>query len=75
LARALAPSIRVNAIAPGLVLPPAEFPSEEWYRLTARAPLKRPATMDEISGALEFLLNNTYVTGQTITVDGGYSLV
>jgi NAD(P)-dependent dehydrogenase (short-subunit alcohol dehydrogenase family) len=75
LARALAPSIRVNAIAPGLVLPAAAIPTEEWYRLTSKAPLKRPATADEIAGALEFLMKNEYVTGQTLVVDGGYQLV
>jgi len=75
LARALAPSIRVNAIAPGLVLPSAGLSTEEWYGLTAKVPLKRPATPGEIGSALEFLLKNEYITGQTITVDGGYSLV
>jgi NAD(P)-dependent dehydrogenase (short-subunit alcohol dehydrogenase family) len=75
LARSFAPSIRVNAIAPGLVLPSAGLPADDWYRLTARAPLKRPASPEEIAGALEFLLKNEYITGQTITVDGGYSLL
>jgi NAD(P)-dependent dehydrogenase (short-subunit alcohol dehydrogenase family) len=75
LARAFAPSIRVNAIAPGLVLPSAGIPAEEWYRLTSKPPLKRPAAPSEISSALEFLLKNEYVTGQIIAVDGGYLLV
>lgn len=75
LARALAPSIRVNAIAPGLVLQPENMPVEEWNRLVERLPLKRPATTEEIAAALEFLLQNEYVTGQTIVVDGGYSLL
>jgi pteridine reductase len=75
LARALAPSIRVNAIAPGFVLQSDIVPAEEWERLIGRIPLKRPARPDEITSALEFLLKNEYVTGQTIVVDGGYSLV
>jgi pteridine reductase len=75
LARALAPGIRVNAIAPGLVLPSPIVPEEEWQRLINRVPLKRPARVEEIASALEFLLENEYVTGQTIAVDGGYSLV
>lgn len=75
LARALAPRIRVNAIAPGFVLPSGIVPAEEWERLIGRIPLKRPARTDEIASALEFLLKNEYVTGQTIVVDGGYSLV
>jgi len=75
LARALAPKIRVNAIAPGLVLQSDIVPDEEWQRLIERVPLKRPARPEEIASALEFLLANEYVTGQTIVVDGGYSLV
>ena len=75
LARALAPKIRVNAIAPGFVLQSDIVPAEEWERLIGRIPLKRPARSEEITSALEFLLHNQYVTGQTIVVDGGYSLV
>jgi pteridine reductase len=75
LARALAPKIRVNAIAPGFVLQSDIVPAEEWERLINRVPLKRPARPEEIASALEFLLENEYITGQTIVVDGGYSLV
>jgi NAD(P)-dependent dehydrogenase (short-subunit alcohol dehydrogenase family) len=75
LARAFAPSIRVNAIAPGLVLPSDVVTPEEWQRLVDRLPLKRPARSEEITSALEFLIRNEYVTGQTIVVDGGYSLI
>ena len=75
LARALAPSIRVNAIAPGLVLPSDVVTKEQWDKLVARLPLKRVATLDEVTSALEFLINNEYITGQTIVVDGGYSLI
>ena len=75
LARALAPKIRVNAIAPGFVLQSDIVTDEEWQRLINRIPLKRPARVEEIASALEFLLENKYITGQTIVVDGGYSLV
>ena len=75
LARALAPKIRVNAIAPGLVLQSNIVPAEEWERLISRVPLKRPARSEEVASALEFLIKNEYITGQTIVVDGGYSLV
>ncbi len=75
LARALAPKIRVNAIAPGFVLQSDIVPAEEWERLIGRIPLKRPARSEELSSALEFLLKNEYITGQTIVVDGGYSLI
>ncbi len=75
LARALAPEIRVNAIAPGLVLRSEVVTEEQWGKLIERLPLKRPAAMEEITSALEFLVKNEYVTGQTIVVDGGYSLL
>ena len=75
LARSFAPSVRVNAIAPGLILPADDMPAEEWERLVSRLPLQRPADLSELTSALEFLLKNEYITGQTITVDGGYSLI
>jgi pteridine reductase len=75
LARAYAPKIRVNAIAPGFVLQSDVVSDEQWEKLINRVPLKRPARTEEIASALEFLLKNEYITGQTIVVDGGYSLV
>ncbi len=75
LARTLAPSIRVNAIAPGLVLQSDQISKEEWDRLVERLPLKRAASVDEIASALDFLLKNEYVTGETLVIDGGYSLL
>jgi NAD(P)-dependent dehydrogenase (short-subunit alcohol dehydrogenase family) len=75
LARSFAPSVRVNAIAPGLVLPSENVSEDEWDKLVQRMPLKRTATTEEVASALEFLLKNEYVTGQTIVVDGGYSLL
>ena len=75
LARALAPKLRVNAIAPGFVLQSDIVSDEEWQRLIKRIPLKRAARSEELASALEFLLENEYITGQTIVVDGGYSLL
>jgi pteridine reductase len=75
MARAFAPLIRVNSIAPGLVLQPRLMPDEEWKNLIQRLPLQRAARIDEITAALEFLLKNEYITGQTLVVDGGYSLI
>jgi len=75
LARALAPGVRVNAIAPGLVLPSEAITKAQWDKLVERLPLKRAATLEEITSALEFLIKNEYITGQTIVVDGGYSLI
>jgi NAD(P)-dependent dehydrogenase (short-subunit alcohol dehydrogenase family) len=75
LARSFAPSIRVNAVAPGLVLQSDLVSTEDWNHLVERLPLKRAATGEEIASAVEFLLTNEYVTGQTLVVDGGYSLL
>jgi NAD(P)-dependent dehydrogenase (short-subunit alcohol dehydrogenase family) len=75
LARSFAPRVRVNAIAPGLALPAEQMSPEAWQRLIDRVPLQRTASAEEIASALLFLVNNQYMTGQTITVDGGYSLV
>ena len=75
LARAFGPAIRVNAIAPGLVLQSDVVPLEEWNRLITRIPLKRSGRTEEIASALDFLLNNEYITGQTLVIDGGYSLL
>jgi pteridine reductase len=75
LARAFAPNIRVNAIAPGLVLPSDVITEESWTKLVEKLPLKRAATLDEITSSLEFLIKNEYITGHTLVVDGGYSLI
>jgi pteridine reductase len=75
LARSFAPTVRVNAIAPGLVLPSENVSLEEWEKLIGRLPLKRAAMTEEVAYALEFLIKNEYMTGQTIVVDGGYSLI
>jgi NAD(P)-dependent dehydrogenase (short-subunit alcohol dehydrogenase family) len=75
MARSLAPSIRVNAIAPGLILPPPDFPQNEWKRLYQRLPLKKPGSPEAVIHALQFLVDNKYVTGETLVVDGGYQLL
>lgn len=74
LAKVLAPNIRVNAIAPGLVLPPEEFNTLHWEKLIERIPMKRSASPEEITSLMDYLINNFYITGQVIDVDGGYSL-
>ena len=75
LARSFAPKVRVNAISPGLVLKSDSHNSEDWDRLVNRLPLQRAASLAELNGALEFLIKNEYITGQTIVIDGGYSML
>jgi NAD(P)-dependent dehydrogenase (short-subunit alcohol dehydrogenase family) len=72
LARALGPEILVNSVAPGTIQFPGELPDEEYIR---RVPLHRTGTGDDIAGAVAYLATADSVTGQTIVVDGGRSLV
>ena len=70
----LAPNIRVNAIAPGPILPPPRK-DEEYLRLAGElVPLKRKGDIKNILQTLAFFLVNDYVTGQCIFVDGGKNL-
>lgn len=76
LARALAPSVRVNAVAPGLVLPSGGQTPEEFARVAgAHNILRRPIDLAAIADAAAFLLDNSGVTGQTILVDNGQHMV
>jgi pteridine reductase len=68
LAHALGPKIRVNAIAPGAVLPPEGF---DGSHLISTTPLKRLGSPDDVVQAMLYLIAADYVTGETIIVDGG----
>jgi len=71
LAKELAPSICVNSIAPGIVSWPKDFSEPEKQRQLAFVPARRIAQLDEITKAIIFLLENDYITGQVLNVDGG----
>ncbi|WP_017588765.1 SDR family oxidoreductase [Nocardiopsis ganjiahuensis] len=74
-ARRLAPRIRVNALAPGLVLPPPGHDQEYLEHLAIiRAPLQTPARLDDMGSALLFLDHAASVTGQIIHIDAGEHL-
>lgn len=75
LSRALAPSVLVNAIAPGVINTnmPAQIIRDRGDRLLAEIPLKRWGAASEVADVAEFLCGpqSTYITGQVINVDGG----
>ena len=72
LARALAPEVTVNAIAPGAVLVPEEYDADERDRLARATPLRRLGTPVDSTAALLYLLEGgDFVTGTVLVVDGG----
>ncbi|HEY7193741.1 MAG TPA: SDR family oxidoreductase [Gemmatimonadales bacterium] len=72
LARALAPDIAVNAIAPGAVLLPEQWDDQARNHIVATTPLKRLGSPDDVVSAVRFLLTGTdYATGTILVVDGG----
>jgi NAD(P)-dependent dehydrogenase (short-subunit alcohol dehydrogenase family) len=70
----LAPDIRVNAIAPGLILPPAGKDMDFLWKRSEDIPLKTVGSTRSVTHAVKFLIESDFVTGQTIFVDGGESL-
>ena len=71
----LAPQFKVNAIAPGLVLPPPGEGKEYLLNLADEIPLKTIGNIEEILKAFRFLLESNFVTGQILYIDGGDHLV
>ncbi len=69
------PGIRVNGIAPGMILSPINHPEDDRPRRAKQIPLQKVGDPAYIIPAVDFLLTNDYVTGQIITVDGGEGLI
>jgi pteridine reductase len=75
LARALAPDVTVNAIAPGVVDWADDFPQSAQAQYLKRVPLARAGTPEDVAELVHFLCTSaTYITGQVIRVDGGRSI-
>ena len=74
LARASAPHVRVNAVAPGLTLPAPDYEDGRMERMAALMPLATLARPEDIAEAVAYLSHARAVTGQTIFVDAGASL-
>jgi len=76
LALELAPEVRVNAVAPGAIAWPEDgkFDNAERARIVATTPLGRIGNPADIAQAVHFLATASFVTGQTVAVDGGRSV-
>ena len=69
-----APRIRVNAVAPGPVLPPSWLPESKMEKTLKEVPLNRKVDMHDLIEAIKFLVRNESITGDTIFVDCGQHL-
>jgi NAD(P)-dependent dehydrogenase (short-subunit alcohol dehydrogenase family) len=69
-----APSIRVNAIAPGVTLAPEDKDENYLLNLAQSIPMKRPGGIDPILKSFEYILENQHLTGQLLFADGGENL-
>jgi len=74
MAQALAPVVRVCAVAPGVTLPSGPMSDQEFAAARQLTPLKRSSTPADIAGAVRFLLESPAITGATLWVDGGQHL-
>jgi NAD(P)-dependent dehydrogenase (short-subunit alcohol dehydrogenase family) len=74
LAQALAPAIRVNAVAPGPTLPSPRQSDQQFAAQAAAVPLKHGPSPEDIAAAVLYLAQAASVTGVTIAVDGGQHL-
>lgn len=73
LAKALAPDVRVNAIAPGTISLPGDPPEVE-REFLKRAPLRRTGTAEDVAEAVLFMVQAKFMTGQVLVLDGGRTL-
>ncbi len=74
LAKSLAPGIRVNAVAPGAILPPPGRGEEYLDRLVPRIPLGRHGSPEDVVGGVVYLLSAPFVTGEVLPISGGSDL-
>jgi len=74
-AKILGPDIRVNGIAPGLILPPPGGNRSYLEERAQRIPLQRVGDVEAITQAVIFLISNHFITGQILYVDGGEHLL
>ncbi|MCK4602993.1 MAG: SDR family oxidoreductase [Phycisphaerae bacterium] len=71
-AKALAPKIRVNAVAPGVIAWREETTDKQKEHVLAQIPLRRPGSPEDVAAAVLFLIRADYITAQNLRVDGGW---
>ncbi|MCX5633149.1 MAG: SDR family oxidoreductase [Phycisphaerae bacterium] len=74
LARELAPDFTVNAVAPGIIHWPKNIAAAQKKKILSHIPAGREGSPQEVAQVVKFLIENDYITGQIINVDGGRSL-
>jgi NAD(P)-dependent dehydrogenase (short-subunit alcohol dehydrogenase family) len=71
----LAPSIRVNGVCPGYILPSGDWGADYQRELESRLPMRKIATVADIVQAVHLLISTTSITGQCLFIDGGEHLL
>lgn len=74
MAKALAPRVRVNGVAPGPVLPSSHSTPERFQQHVAELPLKRQPDLADFGRTVRYFVENRSITGQVIALDGGQHL-
>jgi pteridine reductase len=67
-------TVRVNGIAPGLILPPQGGPSDYLEKAAKKVPTRTHGNIENLLQSLDYLMENQFVNGETLFVDGGSSL-
>jgi pteridine reductase len=75
MAKSLGPDIRVNAVVPGPVLKPELTPPERWEQMGAVLPLRQVGQPEHVVQAVVALVENDFITGAVLNVDGGDTLM
>lgn len=73
-AKQFSPKVRMNTLSLGIILQDTNTTADVWEHLIQKVPLKRAGQINEVISGIDFLIDNEYITGQTIIIDGGRSL-
>jgi pteridine reductase len=68
------PNIRVNAIAPGVTLPPPGGSENDLWQMAEKIPMQKPGGIDPILKSIDYIIENNHLTGQLLFCDGGENI-